>query len=276
MCYYDGVTVATDEAKIGLTDRSVFFGDGVYDAMIGENGRIFLCEEHLDRLFGNAEKLAIPCPLPRDALREELRKMADTAAGEPFFLYVQLSRHGAVRTHTYAEEETGHLLITVDGITRPDTGRSLSLLSVEDRRYGFCDVKTVNLLPNVLAAQAARRAGADEAVFHRAGVVTECAHSNISILKNGTLLTHPCDCRILPGISRRHLLIACERIGIPYREEPFSLGELLDADAVLVTSTSKLCAKAVSLDGTPICTVCPEATALCREMMREYLFLTGQ
>ena len=250
--YYNGNFYNDGEAVIPLSDRSIFFGDAVYDAMIGRGEKIFLCEDHIKRLIRNAERLRIPVPHALSSLEDILYNVVKNSQLDEFFLYVQLSRCFDERIHAYPDSQYSSLLITASEYTLPSRKKRLKLLSTEDERYGFCDVKTVNLLPAVLASRLATEAACDEAVFHRGEVVTECAHSNISILKNGRLITHPDGKRILPGISKKHLLSACESLGVPYDERPFTLGELFDCDEALVTSTSKICLAASSLDGVPI------------------------
>lgn len=131
----------------------------------------------------------------------------------------------------------------------PDLKKRIGLSSTEDTRFLHCDIKTLNLLPAVMAAQKAQEEGCQECVFHRGEVVTECSHSNISILKDGVLRTHPLDRYILPGIARKHLLMAAVRRNIPIDERPFTMDELRQADEVLVTSSSKLCLVAGQLEG---------------------------
>ena len=116
----------------------------------------------------------------------------------------------------------------------------------------MCDVKTVNLLPAVLASKKAADNGCDEAVFVRDGIVTECAHSNIAIVKDGILYTHPLSPFILPGVTRKRLLYFCDKLKINYVEKGFSYGDMSDADEILVTSTTKLCLAAKKIDGIEI------------------------
>ena len=123
---------------------------------------------------------------------------------------------------------------------------------MEDHRFNLCNIKTLNLIPSVLANQRAAERGCDEAVLHRGSRVTECAHSNISILKDGVLRTAPTDELILPGITRKHLLALAKEHGIPTLEEPFSMVELMNADEVIVTSSSALCMKVETIDGIPV------------------------
>jgi D-alanine transaminase len=106
----------------------------------------------------------------------------------------------------------------------------------------------LNLLASVIASQSAFRRGCDEAILHKNGYVTECAHSNVHIIKNGHVVTHPTDGKILPGITRRRLIEICSDLKIPVKERPFTLEELYFADEVIITSSSKLCVRACAVD----------------------------
>ena len=143
---------------------------------------------------------------------------------------------------------------------------------MEDTRFLHCNIKTLNLLPSVMAAQKAKEAGCQEAVFHRGGRVTECAHSNCHILKDGILYTAPADNLILPGIARAHLIRVCKKLEIPVSETPYTLKEMMDADEVLVTSSTKLCVAASEIDGTPVGGRAPEALKnILDAVMDEYM-----
>lgn len=268
--YYDGVIAPWEQTRISLSDRSVFFADAVYDAALAANGFIAFEKEHTDRFFKNAAALDIPAPVSRDEFSAILQNMLSLANGEPCFLYYQLARSSPARTHVYGNERAGHLLITVSPTALPDTRKTLSLIGVADERYGYCHIKTVGLLPNVLAAQTAARQGADEAVFVRRGKVTECSHSNIFLLQDGVLYTHPANRRILDGIGRRHLIKLAKEVGIRVAERAFSPAALRAADDVLITSTSKLCMRAVSFDGRNIGRDTALARTLCRRSEEEF------
>jgi D-alanine transaminase len=127
--------------------------------------------------------------------------------------------------------------------------QKLKLITYEDERYLYCNIKTLNLLPNVLASQKAAEAGCNEAVFHRGDIVTECAHSNISILKGGVLRTAPLTKYILPGTVRKQMLELARENDIPIDETAFTLSELLNADEVIVTSTTLMIHGTESIDG---------------------------
>lgn len=249
--YYNGDFDLTENIRIPLSDRSIYFGDGVYDAAVGRNGKIFLLQEHVDRLICNAKKIKIKdipsCETITKALLETVRR----AQIPEFFLYFQITRAAPHRIHS-AIEASSNLLVTITETKVAQSNSPISLITAEDIRYFMCDVKSLNLLPSVMASTAAEESGCDEAVFHRGTIVTECAHSNISIIKNGVLYTHPLSNLILPGITRKHLLSACEKIGIPYLERAFTLEELFSADEILVTSTSKLCRTAGKINNMPV------------------------
>jgi D-alanine transaminase len=123
---------------------------------------------------------------------------------------------------------------------------------VEDTRFLHCNIKTLNLIPNVLAGEKAKRAGAYEAVFHRGDRVSECAHSNVHILKDGVLRTAPADNLILAGIARAHLIAQCGKTGVKVDESAFTVDEMFNADEALVSSSGTFCLSASHIDGKPV------------------------
>ncbi len=246
--YYNGRFGGREEIFIPLSDRALFFGDGVYDAAVGGHGKIFLLDEHNKRLYTNAEKLGITPPVSVDTLNKILFEVILRSGLSEYFLYVQFSRSKPQRTHSAVGASTS-LLVTVSDWSLPSPDKRISLITAEDLRYQYCNIKTVNLLPAVIASTRAEECGADEAVFHRGATVTECAHSNISILKSGALITHPESPHILPGITRRHLIDAAKSLGVHVLERPFTLEELFSADEVIVSSTTKLVISAKTIDG---------------------------
>jgi D-alanine transaminase len=152
--------------------------------------------------------------------------------------------------------------------------KKLKLITYPDIRYELCNVKTLNLLPNVLASQRAFEKGCDEVAFHRNGTVTECAHNNISILKDGVFRTHPLTNHILPGTTRRHLIQHCGELGIPVDETAFTVDELFAADEVIVTSIGSLCNPVSEIDSKPVGGKAPELlkklqTAYWERMIKE-------
>ncbi len=249
--YYNGTYGPLEEMMVPMDDRVCWFGDGVYDAGPCHNYHIFALQEHLDRFFRSAQALDIEIPMNKEDLAALLSDLVRKVETGDLFVYYQVTRGTAIREHTY-EKGPGNLWITLKPASINKGLEPISLITCEDTRYFHCNIKTLNLIPNVIASQKAAAAGCKEAVFYRpGGRVTECAHSNVHILKDGTLYTAPTDNLILPGIARAHLLSACRRLDIPVREEPYYLPDLMDADEIIVTSSSNLCLHADQIDGQP-------------------------
>lgn len=238
--YYNGEFKNKDDIRIGLSDRAIFFGDGIYDAAIGRNGKIFMLDEHIERFFKNLNFLGIPFSHSRSELKELILRTVTLSSELSYFVYFQLTRYSEERLHSYPASNLSNLLITVSPFNLADSAKRLKLITVDDKRHSLCNIKTLNLLPAVLASHQAEIQGADEAVFIKDKIVTECSHSNIHIIRNSVLMTHPLDNSILPGISRLHLLNVCKRLGIEYMEKKFTVDDMLSADEVIVTSSSKL------------------------------------
>jgi D-alanine transaminase len=250
--YYNGESGPIEEMRVPMTDRACFFGDGVYDTALCHNGVVFALGEHIDRFFRSAGMLEMTPPLSEGELAGLLRGLCAKVDAPTKFVYWQLSRGTAFREHAFAAGIKANLWVTVEPAELKDKLESVRLITVEDTRFLHCNIKTLNLIPNVLAAEKARRAGAAEAVFHRGERVTECAHSNVHIIKDGVFQTPPADNLILDGITRTHLLAMCRVLGIPAKEEPFTVDEMFDADEVIVTSCTSFCLSASHIDGKPV------------------------
>lgn len=251
--YYNGRIEPLETLMIPAGDRAVYFGDGVYEALLFRGRILFGFEEHLDRFENSCRMLRLALPMSRDQLKAELMKCIDATDSPDGMLYWQLSRGTEMRHHDFPEPDVRpNLLAYTKPMAMPTFAKKRRLKTVEDTRYLHCNIKTLNLIPSVMAAQAAKEAGCDEAVFHRGETVTECSHSNILIFKNGVLRTHPADNLILPGITRMHLLALARDLGIPVEETAFTLADLREADDVLVTSSTVLFSTAEEIDGVPV------------------------
>lgn len=267
--YYNGVYGPIETMSVPMNDRAVYFGDGVYEAVLVRNRVIFSLQEHLDRFWRSFNALRLPFAMSREELTKELYKMVDMMdTDDPLLLYWQSSRGSAPRGHIFPKEGKASLMITVKPakLKNMETFRH-RLITLEDTRFLHCDIKTLNLIPSVMAAQKAEEAGCSEAVLHRGARVTECAHSNVLIIKDGVLKTAPCDNLILPGITRMHTLQLARECNIPVLEEAFTVDELKAADEVLITSSSALCLRAESIDGQAIPQSAPE---LVRKLQSAY------
>lgn len=188
------------------------------------------------------------------------------------FVYVQVTRGTQFpRNHVFPEPDVpANLWVTLTPQVMPDGKTPIKLITVPDTRFFHCNIKTLNLIPSVMASQQAKEAGCQEAVFYRKpDRVTECAHSNVHILHDGILQTAPTDELILPGIARAHLIKSCKRLGIPVSETAFTLDELRAADEIIVTSSSNLCMYACELDGKPVGGKAQELLTMIREDLFE-------
>ncbi|MDR2665743.1 MAG: aminotransferase class IV [Oscillospiraceae bacterium] len=273
LAYYNGKIGDPAEIKIPMLDRAVYFGDGVYDAARVYKGTVIDSSAHIDRFYNSAHALEIELGLGKAEFLELLLSLVRRLGGESLFIYWQASRGIAPRDHTFPPGGVRpSLLITLGEADFPDIYRRVSLITAEDTRYTLCNIKTLNLIPNVLASERAKRAGCQEAVFHRDGRVTECAHSNVHILKGGTFRTAPLDNWILPGTARANLIKICGALGIPVDESPFTLDDLFSADEAIVSNCGCLCAAADYIDGKPVGGKSPELLRRLQEAtLRDWL-----
>jgi D-alanine transaminase len=250
--YYNGKIGPIEELTMPITDRACYFGDGVYDVAYCNSGIMFAADEHIGRFFRSCEAIGIKLPYTKEELYTILSDLVSRVEGKETLIYFQASRGCAPRGHAFPANTTPSLMATVTQCPMTDPETLVDLTEAEDIRYLMCNIKTINLLPSVLASQKAAEKGCFETVLHRGEIVTECAHSNVSILKDGVLITHPADNYILPGIARSHLLEAARTLGVPVEERRYTMTELKNADEVLVSSTSKFCLAAKTLDGESI------------------------
>ena len=253
IAYYNGQTGSIDEVRAPITDRGLYFGDGVYEAAMVQGGRIFALDDHLDRFFSSLRQLRIAPPMARDAIADVLRGLA--AQLEPdgtYLLYWQSTRTAAHRMHAFPRDAKATLMAFAEPCPLDPCSRPFRLITVEDTRYLHCNIKTLNLLPNCMAMQQAAEAGCDEVVFHRGGRVTEGAHSGLALLKEGVFCTPPADNLILPSITRAHFIQLCGQLGVPVRVAPFTVDELLNADEVLVLATGTHAVPVSHVDGRPV------------------------
>lgn len=269
LAYYNGEIAPVSELRIPINDRACYFGDGVYEATMVRNRKIFALKDHLDRLYNSARLVEIEIPCSRPELETLLQELVNKVDSPDQMLYWQVTRGTAPRNHIFPGSDVkANLWVTIKPQTVKGSDHELKLTDTEDTRFFHCNIKTLNLMVNCIAATKAEKEGCDECVFHRGDVVTECAHSNVSILKDGVFRTHPTDEFILPGITRKHLIAVCGELGIPVKEEAFTMEELRNADEVFVSSATKLCKRATLLNGKPVGGKDPETA---RKIMDTYM-----
>ena len=270
--YYNGKFGEIEEMSIPMNDRVCFFGDGVYDATYSHNYKIFTLDEHVDRLYNSASLLGMNIAETKDEMKSILNEMVSKMDTGENFVYWQVTRGSGLRNHVFPENAKTNLWITISHRDIVDTYKKVKLITMEDTRFLHCNIKTLNLIPSVIASEKAKQAGCDETVFHRGDRVTECAHSNVHIIKDGVFITAPTDNLILPGIARAHLIKACRKLGIPVSETPFTVAELMDADEIIISSAGSLCLAAEEIDGKKAGGRAPELLRrLQDEVLREFM-----
>jgi D-alanine transaminase len=199
-----------------------------------------------------------------------IRELIQKVDAHEQLVYWQISRGTEMRSHAPMSELTANIWVTIRPMKLRDTYTPMKVITMEDTRFLHCNMKTLNLLPTVLASQAAAAVGADEAIFHRGDRVTECAHSNISILRaDGVLQTAPADNMILAGVARGHLLAFCKQFDIPVLEQPFTVAEMMTAAEVIVTSSGTLCRPIREIDGIPVGGKAPEILKSLQDALTE-------
>lgn len=256
--YYNGKYDEIEKMSIPMLDRVCWYGDGIYDATYAHNHKIFDIDNHLTRFYRSAKLSDINIPVERTELEKILKELVLKVDSPDQFVYMQCTRGSGLRSHVYEENSVGNLWITLVPETVEDTYKPVDVITYEDKRFYYCNCKTLNLIPSVLAATAANRAGCHEAIFHRGDIVTECAHSNVSIFKDGKVITHQLDDMVLPGTARIRLLAFAKKLGYETEERDYTLDELMNADEIIVHSTGSFCIPVKTVDGKPVGGKAPE------------------
>ena len=253
--FIDGQFTEREGLAISIDDRGYYFGDGVYEVIKVYGGELYTAEEHIDRLFQSATKIKMTIPYAEVQLMEIARELVAKNNILVGHVYIQVTRGSAPRLHQFPNPAVPPV-VTAYAINnpRPMAGieNGVGVKSVEDVRWLRCDIKSLNLLGNVLAKQEAHEAGCIEALLHRDGVVTEGSASNMFGVKDGIVYTHPVTNLILNGITRQVVLGLCEEQGIPVVEKSFTLDEAFEMDEFFLTSTTSEVTPVISIDGRPV------------------------
>lgn len=254
IAYVNGRYSAVAEAAVSIDDRGFQFADSIYEVVACLNGRLFDWDKHLWRLRRNASALFLE-GLPSDAVLGQIAaQLIRRARFSDGLIYIQFTRGVARRDHGFPAHAAPTLVMTArrfDFRQRlPQQQAGVAAISLPDQRWKRCDIKTTGLLPAVLAKEEARRAGAFEAVFVTGDEsVTEGSSTNIWIVSDGAIVTHPLSAAILPGIARDTLIDLAGKAGIPVREHIFTLREARAAPEMFLTSTTAPLLPIVRLDG---------------------------
>ena len=251
--YYNGKYDRIEQMTVPMNDRACYFGDGLFEVVYTRNHIPYALDEHMDRMYAAAEEIGIRIGITKEEFSTLIRDLIRKVDDHEQLVYWQISRGTEMRSHAPMSELVANIWVTIRPMKLRDTYTPMKVITMEDTRFFHCNMKTLNLLPTVLASQAAVKAGADEAIFHRNGRVTECAHSNLSILRaDGVLQTAPADRFILAGVARGHLLDVCRQFGVPVLESPYTVEEMMRADEIIVTSSGTLCRPVGEIDGAAV------------------------
>ena len=255
--FLNGEWLPKDEARISVDDRGFLFGDGVYEVTPAYGGNLFLMDRHLARLRRGLGELRIDFdPDPLVDVHRRLIEENGLADREVSYVYVEVTRGVAPRTHAFPKvPATPSVYGFAKEYVRPSRERwaeGFRAITVPDRRWARVDIKTINLLPNCMAQQAALDAGVEDALFVKDGVALEGSHNNFFAVVDGVAVTHPKTNVILPGIVRGFVLELCEELDIPVELRPLQLEELWDADETFFTGTTTEVRPTVEIDGRTI------------------------
>ncbi|MDZ7330391.1 MAG: aminotransferase class IV [candidate division KSB1 bacterium] len=242
IAYFNGNFLPKDQIHITPDDRGFLFADGAYEVIRCYRGKLFMAEAHLQRLKRSLEQLRIDfsdidqlLPIATKLIAEN--QLTDGQAT----VYIQVTRGAAPRTHRFPAKETPATVYLAASRFQPhqdELDHGTKIILVSDTRWSRCDIKSIALLPNILAHQLAIDRGATEAVFVRDGCITEGTHTNVAAIFNGTFVTAPASNYILSGITRQIVIELCGRLGIPVKEFPILEVELHQADELMLIGTT--------------------------------------
>lgn len=254
LVYLNGETLPHGEARVPVDDRGFLFADGIYEVARVYDGRIFMLDDHLRRLAAGLDAIEITFDGVHDLAGVAERLLDENGLREgDATIYIQVTRGAAPRKHAFPPAGTPP---TVYVAARPFAQHppayfeeGVAAITAPDTRWTRCDIKSVSLLPNVLANQRAQAAGAFEALFVRDGIVVEGAHSNLFAVTDGTLVTYPASNYILPGITRRLVLDLAAALDVTAREGSILAERLYDVDEAFLSGTTTEIMPVVTVDG---------------------------
>jgi D-alanine transaminase len=259
IAYVNGRYLRQPDASVNIEDRGYQFGDGVYEVVHLHDGRFVDEDLHLARLERSLREIRVPMPMARPALSLVLREVVQRNRVREGVVYMQVTRGVARRDHPFPKKPVPPaLVVTVKRIAPYPTDVEAwqgSAITLPDLRWARCDIKTVNLLPNCLARQAAREQGAIEAILYdeQTRIVHEGAATSVWIVdRNGAIRTRHLDNVILPGCTRAALMAELKAAGIPWDETPFTLDDLGEAREAFITSASSFVRPITKVDGKPV------------------------
>jgi D-alanine transaminase len=240
--YVNGSYVPHENAVISVDDRGTDFADGVYEVVSYKNGQFIDLEPHLKRLDNSLKALRMEAPLGSNELKKEIFTVVEKNNIPDGIVYIRITRGVALRDHPFPADTKTSLVITVKPWKKPSDDEyknGVPVITHPEIRWAWRHIKSISLLPNVIAKQAAVEKNCKEAWFvEKDGTVTEASSSNVYIVKNNVVITHPANESILGGITRDTLISLARKNGIKVEERPFTIDEAFAADEAFMSSTS--------------------------------------
>jgi len=242
LVFLNGKYVSADKALISVDDRGFLFADGLYEVIRSYNGNPFRLSDHLSRLRRGCRELKIKIENIDHFKDICLKLISENRLDDcQATIYMQITRGAAARDHRFPSSEIHPTVYIAARKFIPafkQLEEGIKTMLVADNRWGRCDIKTVMLLPNVLARQYAFEHGADEALFGRDGIILEGSHSNFFAVINGRVRTHPPCPHILPGITRQAVMTLCQDLNLTYEEIPVHENQIEKASELFVAGTT--------------------------------------
>ncbi len=256
IAYFNGRFLSKEDIHISPDDRGFLFGDGVYEVLCAYGGRLFKEHEHMHRLRTSLERMQIAVPDVDDLINVGLELLERNGMSSSFAtVYFQITRGVAPRRHSFPDPGTPptvYVMVNPYHLPVDKWERGVTAIIEPDVRWSRCDIKTIALVPNILANQRAAAAGCYEALLVRDGFITEGTHTSFGAVFDRTLWTHPLTQHLLPGITRRVVLELCRAEGIAVREEPVPVDRLQEADEAILFATTIAVTPLVQVQGRPI------------------------
>lgn len=253
--YLNGETLRLGDAQVSVLDRGFIFGDGIYDVVPAYSGQPFRMDEHLARLERNLAAIRIRVDMIRADWEDLVTDLIHRSGLGDCIAYIQVTRGVAKRDHAFPPASQPTIFCMVSPFVRPDATQreqGLSAVAIPDLRWLRCEIKSVSLLGNVLARQAAVEADVDEVLQFRDGFLTEGASSNAWVVKNNVLLAPPRNNLILEGIRYRFLEELAAQAGVTFEARPISEHEVDEADELMMTSATKEVLPVTTYNGRPV------------------------
>ncbi|MFZ6725191.1 D-amino acid aminotransferase [Undibacterium sp. MH2W] len=251
LVYLNGSLTPLSEAKIPVLDRGFIFGDGIYEVIPVYQRKMFRSDQHLARLFRSLTAIGITNPHSKEEWLSLIDQVMTAHEADDQMVYIQVTRGVAKRAHAFPKEATPTVFIMTNPIVLPSaTAREqgVACVSMEDKRWLRCEIKSISLLGNVLAAENAAEHGVTESIQFRDGYLTEASSSNVWIVKNGVMAGPPKDNLILEGIRYGLIQELCAAQNIPLEARRITKEEVFAADEVMLSSATKEILAVVRID----------------------------